>query len=356
VAVKYPAQGRFPGLLPGKAGAIFALFLGWSFLFFPGLCAQSGTGSSSGHYSTVPQSLDAGGGTFSSARYRVDASLNSHGGVIASPRSQAVARQGYVGMLNEPPHARYDVTGKIAGEPIYISVEELLANDSDLENDPLSLSIPEQRTALGGSVILTDGLILYTPAMDNVRGHEDSFTYTARDDHGGFAVGRVFLIPMDPARNIRVTERIGDELKLIFLGVPKAIYKIQWLEQWGPDVPWVDYPANPALQPAENDGSYAFIVPMNLAQGFFRTVRIQDPTPVLELVVQEEKLAMRFLGIPSIRYKLQFRAGLGPGPSWEDYPDSNFPMFQEADEEGLYGFEVPISGEEGYFRTAPYYP
>ena len=64
----------------------------------------------------------------------------------------------------------------------------MLANDSDLDGDTLSVT-SVSTPAHGSAVVNAAGTITYTPAA-NYNG-PDSFTYTVGDGHGGTATATV---------------------------------------------------------------------------------------------------------------------------------------------------------------------
>ncbi len=82
--------------------------------------------------------------------------------------------------VNDAPVAEDDTITTTEDTPVLINI---LANDSDVENDPLSIA------ALGlpahGTAVLSGTMVLYTPTL-NFYG-TDAFTYTVSDGHGGTA-------------------------------------------------------------------------------------------------------------------------------------------------------------------------
>ncbi|MEQ9694819.1 cadherin-like domain-containing protein [Shimia sp. SDUM112013] len=78
---------------------------------------------------------------------------------------------------------------------------DLLSNDSDPDNEPVSIIAVSATSALGAAVTLNaDGTITYDPtgsatiqALDEADREEDSFTYTIDDGVGGTATATVYL-------------------------------------------------------------------------------------------------------------------------------------------------------------------
>ena len=64
----------------------------------------------------------------------------------------------------------------------------MLANDTDLDGDTLTVSRRRARLATARATLNADGTITYTPAA-NFNG-PDSFTYTVERRHGGTATAR----------------------------------------------------------------------------------------------------------------------------------------------------------------------
>jgi hypothetical protein len=88
---------------------------------------------------------------------------------------------------NRPPVAAPDVAATTAGNPVTL---DLLANDSDPDGDPLTLTgftLP----AHGSLAVNVDRTVTYTPAPGFLGA--DGFTYTIADGRGGTAVGEVTI-------------------------------------------------------------------------------------------------------------------------------------------------------------------
>ncbi|MGB0835872.1 MAG: Ig-like domain-containing protein, partial [Psychrobium sp.] len=108
--------------------------------------------------------------------------------------------------------------------PISFDPTELFANDSDPENDSLSLSTdaahPAVSHAVNGTVTVVDGKIVFTPD-DNYYGPAQ-FDYTVTDGNGGYDTATVYLTvtpvddgPISPITDIDSTTNTVSELASI---------------------------------------------------------------------------------------------------------------------------------------------
>ena len=143
-------------------------------------------------YAVQHSTFDGGGGRAGSLDYTVDVTLGGLGGIIEAVGNTASARQGYSGQLNDPPIARTDTITLTPGQPTEIDITDLLANDTDLERDPLALLDVTSPTAQGGTATLRDGGIYYIPPAQVV--DDDAFYYRVRDSLGNLSVGKVNLM------------------------------------------------------------------------------------------------------------------------------------------------------------------
>jgi hypothetical protein len=91
--------------------------------------------------------------------------------------------------VNAQPVANPDYVATGSNQPLTFSVSKLLFNDTDLENDALSLSLLGGFSANGGTVSLSSGLITYTPTATFTGA--DTFSYRLADARGGSATSTV---------------------------------------------------------------------------------------------------------------------------------------------------------------------
>ncbi len=88
-------------------------------------------------------------------------------------------------IVNNIPVAVADSATTDAGVPVIIDV---LANDTDLDSDPLTVSVVSDPP--NGTAAIVTGGIEYTPAT-GFAGDDDAFTYEVSDGNGGTATGTV---------------------------------------------------------------------------------------------------------------------------------------------------------------------
>ncbi len=81
---------------------------------------------------------------------------------------------------NRPPIATSDSFEIITNAPTTITVEELLANDTDPEGDPLTI-IEVNQSIAGNAELLDNGQIQFTPSDDFITTQIGGFTYTISD-------------------------------------------------------------------------------------------------------------------------------------------------------------------------------
>ncbi|WP_340268405.1 Ig-like domain-containing protein [Sphingobium mellinum] len=98
--------------------------------------------------------------------------------------NQATVSIAIASVNDGPPVANPDTAATYANTPVLIDV---LANDTDIDGDPLSISA--LGTAAHGTVQIQSGKVLYTPAADY--SGSDAFTYTVSDGAGGTDQGNV---------------------------------------------------------------------------------------------------------------------------------------------------------------------
>lgn len=69
---------------------------------------------------------------------------------------------------------------------------DVLANDSDPDSDPLTITAITSAPHLG-SAFIDNNKIIYGPVAGTVRNHTDIIRYEISDGHGGVAIGTVSI-------------------------------------------------------------------------------------------------------------------------------------------------------------------
>lgn len=212
-----------------------------------GAVAAEQPGAVSEHFAILHRTIDSGGGSARSSRFEVVASINSATGESASSAS-FTDRQGFIGQLNEFPVLLADQFVSRPGRPLKILRSNLLANDSDVENEDLQfVSIPAT-SANGVPLLLVDDWILYNAGPNNTA--TDSFTYVVTDGIDE-ATGTVFLTntPFEGITfNIAIVPQGADNLLRVF-GIPGRAYQIQTTASLTPPISWSNLGA-PEVAPA----------------------------------------------------------------------------------------------------------
>ena len=101
--------------------------------------------------------------------------------------------------VNDAPVANGDTAGTDEDTPVSIPHSALLANDTDVEND--ALTITGVLSPVNGTVELSGGTVIFRPVVDFYG--SGSFTYTISDGHGGTASAtvQVEVWPVNDAPN-----------------------------------------------------------------------------------------------------------------------------------------------------------
>src|SRR5215813_11950086 len=133
-------------------------------------------------------SLDASGNIVftPAANFSGDASFtytvsDGHGGTATATVNITVTP------VNDVPVAANDTVSATEDTPLVLAPAALLGNDSDVDGD--SLTITSVQGATHGTVAISNGNIVFTPAASY--NGPASFTYTVSDGHGGTATAAV---------------------------------------------------------------------------------------------------------------------------------------------------------------------
>jgi hypothetical protein len=135
-------------------------------------------------------------------------------------------------VLDHPPVAGPDTIQRFASGGVKVSVENLLALDTDADGDPLIIINVSSNSAAGGTVYLNAGWIYYVPLAGDT--NTDTFMYSVSDGYsGGTAVGMVTIqvrAVTSPYGIFNIQPIAGGLIQLNFDGIPNYTYRIQYTE------------------------------------------------------------------------------------------------------------------------------
>ncbi len=130
--------------------------------------------------------------------------------------------------INDAPLATADSVQRRPGKNVKVSVAQLLANDSDPENETLSLSLPSALSVNGASVTREGLWIIYSSPVSDAT---DTFEYTVSDGSGGSTPGTVTVtVQADTTQSVNIVSIVadGNDSVLTFVGIPGIGYEIQY--------------------------------------------------------------------------------------------------------------------------------
>ena len=129
---------------------------------------------------------------------------------------------------NHSPFAQEDTFARLTGQPLSLSVTNLLANDSDPDGDALAVAEVASISKGGATIKVSGAAITYTVAASFDL--PDEFTYQIADGFGGVAVG---VVKIQTVTSGQSANRLGVEtlptgaVRLRFVGIPGRAYRIQ---------------------------------------------------------------------------------------------------------------------------------
>jgi hypothetical protein len=176
--------------------------------------------------------------------------------------------------VNSAPIANPNTIQRSGTKSIKVSITGLLLDDSDPDNDAISLSSVQAATPVGATVTRDANWVYYTPPIDSY--DPGSFSYTIDDGFGGSstAIVTVAIKPSDNTQAANQTKLIseptafGDQIRVTFQGIPGRTYTIEATNSLTPPN-WV--PIGTAL--ANSLGAYQFVDPPPLPPSrFYRSV------------------------------------------------------------------------------------
>jgi hypothetical protein len=126
-------------------------------------------------------------------------------------------------VLNHAPVAGNNNMGALENHSRAVKIEKLLDDDTDADNDELTITEVSATSAQGGTVTLSSTEVTYMPAPNFVG--TDSFTYTVSDGRGGIATATVTVqvySQNDPTMNRigAITMDANGHAHVRFAGIP----------------------------------------------------------------------------------------------------------------------------------------
>ncbi len=136
----------------------------------------------------------------------------------------------------------------------------LLANDTDADSDPLTLSAVGNALPAGATVTITGNFVVYTAPANNAG--NGSFEYTLSDGPGGNTVtGTVTVTETSTSGGGSGTPNdltlvpSGDDFVVTFLGVPGGSFRVQYSTAGPPNYDWQEF-APQAIYTAAPNGVF----------------------------------------------------------------------------------------------------
>lgn len=237
-----------------------------------GSFAADGDISTSQNYAITIATFPGGGGRSASENYTNDLVITPvTGRSVAQLQLGSLAiTYGFSAQINNPPDLGDDVRSHTPGVAVTILNSSLLANDSDPEADPISITSVSPLSEAGGSVSLTRGTVRYVPP-EGLAG-VDRFQYSATDSNGDFSVATVTMV-IGPAGGsqdigeIAIVRQTDGRVLVRFLGNPnEQLYKIEFAPNLTERNWQVIYTADPG-----EDGIVEFLLDPSVSrEGYYR--------------------------------------------------------------------------------------
>ncbi len=135
-----------------------------------------------------------------------------------------------------------DLDRPITSRVVKVLQSELLANDTDPDGNPLTITAVGNPQPAGATVSLSGNFAVYTAPAANAG--DGSFEYTVSDGPGGnTATGLVTVHEVAPSGSGPNAARVvqsGGDYKLTFIGVPGRNYQIQYTTDTSAPYTWND--------------------------------------------------------------------------------------------------------------------
>lgn len=183
------------------------------------------------------------------------------------------------GIVNNPPVANGDTLTRLdTTTTAKVLRTALLANDTDPDGDPRTITAVGGATPVGATVALSGLWVIYT--VPSAAAGAGGFTYTLSDGPGGHtATGTVTVAvssaptgpPAGPPNPAAITLNVNDVV-LTFVGVPGRSYRVQYTTSTGSPYVWQEFaPPVTYTTPANGVFTHTDADPPS-PQRFYRTV------------------------------------------------------------------------------------
>jgi hypothetical protein len=157
--------------------------------------------------------------------------------------------------LGHPPVANADTVYRFAAGGVRVNASVLLANDTDVDGNALTIIGVSPNSTGGGSVGLTNNWVYYAPPTNSST--FDTFTYTVSDGHCDTDVGAVTVqvradnpLPV----NFAIANQGDGSIRLTFDGIPGYTYRLEYTADLSNPI-WQTL----AAQTADNFGVCQFV-------------------------------------------------------------------------------------------------
>ncbi len=148
--------------------------------------------------------------------------------------------------VNDPPIAGADgITRPNTARTAKVTKAVLLANDTDPDNDTLTITAVDNAAPSGATVALAGNFVIYTAPSTNAG--DGSFSYTLSDGAGGHSVTNVVSVtevvsaPAASSPNSAAIAASGSDFILTFIGVPGRMYRVQYTTSASPPYTWNEF-------------------------------------------------------------------------------------------------------------------
>lgn len=252
---------RLVGLL---AGFVLGSWAGWAAGLQPGVASVTSGGGTSSSGTAVLQSVVG--------QAVVDVSGAVAGGTTLRVQSGLWAQ--FAATLNTPPVGSVDTLNRPVGTRVVkVLTRTLLANDTDIDGDPMTLVSVGTALPLGATVVLNGSFVVYTAPSETAG--QGSFEYVVSDGTGGpnttvtVRVNEVGGGGEDQPPNAASLRIVGGDFVFTALGVPGKQYRVQYTTTLQAPYVWREF--DPAAVYTASGGADA---------GVFRHVDVQPADPI----------------------------------------------------------------------------